>query len=86
MPALTVNKNNNLLIYLRIHNVITEDRTDRLLVECNDERQSISLLDLRAGRSGLESTIPQAEGVAVDSELNIYIVSEPNLFYRFSPQ
>ena len=67
------------------HKLFLSDES-HMLVEYNDERQSISLLDLRAGRSGLVSTIPQAEGVAVDSELNIYIVSEPNLFYRFSPQ
>jgi uncharacterized protein YjiK len=67
------------------HKLFLSDES-HMLVEYDDERQSISLLDLRAGRSGLESTIPQAEGVAVDSELNIYIVSEPNLFYRFSPQ
>ena len=67
------------------HKLFLSDES-HMLVEYNDERQSISLLDLRAGKSGLEGTVPQAEGVAVDTELNIYIVSEPNLFYRFSPQ
>lgn len=40
-------------------------------------------LHLRAGEMGLHEDIPQAEGFTLDSAGDLYIVSEPNLFYRF---
>lgn len=57
-----------------------------MLVEYSADHEPISLMGLWSGMSGLTSTVPQAEGVAVDSQRRIYIVSEPNLFYRFVPR
>lgn len=56
-----------------------------MLVEYGADYEPISLMGLWSGMSGLSSTVPQAEGVAVDSQGRIYVVSEPNLFYRFVP-
>lgn len=56
----------------------------RLLVEFDTAGKPLSSLSLQAGRSGLQQAVPQAEGVAMDSRGNLYLVSEPNLFYRFS--
>ena len=42
-------------------------------------------LPLWPGFRGLRQRVPQAEGVAVDSRGHLYLVSEPNLFYRFEP-
>jgi uncharacterized protein YjiK len=46
----------------------------------------LAFLALLGGFNGLEKTIPRAEGVAMDEAGNLYMVSEPNLFYRFEKQ
>lgn len=48
-------------------------------------QDKIKQLSLRAGRHGLTKTIPQPEGIATDAQGQVYLVSEPNLFYRFTP-
>jgi len=44
------------------------------------------MLPLWPGFRGLTQRVPQAEGVALDSQGSLYLVSEPNLFYRFDRQ
>lgn len=56
----------------------------RMLLELGEDGEPLSALSLEAGRHGLETAIPQAEGVAMDRDGNIYVISEPNLFYKFS--
>lgn len=58
----------------------------RLALELDVDGQPISSLSLLRGRHGLRRSIPQAEGIASDDDGNIYVVSEPNLFYRFERQ
>ncbi|MEO4048649.1 SdiA-regulated domain-containing protein [Pseudomonas sp. CAU 1711] len=55
----------------------------RLVLELNADGRPISSLSLLGGRHGLEKGVPQAEGVALDDAGRLYLVSEPNLFYRF---
>jgi uncharacterized protein YjiK len=56
----------------------------RLIIELDIDGRPLSTLSLNKGRHGLKNTIPQAEGVAMDDDGNLYVVSEPNLFYVFN--
>jgi uncharacterized protein YjiK len=55
----------------------------RLVLELDVQGQPLSTLSLRKGFQGLQATVPQAEGIAMDEAGTIYLVSEPNLFYVF---
>ncbi|MEW4949858.1 SdiA-regulated domain-containing protein [Pseudomonas asiatica] len=55
----------------------------RLVLELDMEGRPLSTLSLRKGFQGLQATVPQAEGIAMDEAGTIYLVSEPNLFYVF---
>lgn len=55
----------------------------KLLLELDGEGKPVSSLSLFAGRHGLTRNVPQAEGVASDNAGNLYLISEPNLFYVF---
>ena len=55
----------------------------KLLLELNLDGRPVSTLSLKKGRHGLEKSVPQAEGVAMDEEGTVYVVSEPHLFYVF---
>jgi uncharacterized protein YjiK len=57
----------------------------RVLVALDGDGHRTGHQTLIGGTAGLNATVPQAEGVAVDTEGNLYVVSEPNLFYAFSP-
>ena len=54
----------------------------RLIIEIDKSGQPISSLSLLVGH-GLSSSVPQAEGIAMDEQDTLYLVSEPNLFYVF---
>jgi len=54
------------------------------LVECTPNGKEVSRLSLSAGSAGLKKTIPQAEGVTVDSQGTLYICSEPRTLYVFT--
>jgi uncharacterized protein YjiK len=54
------------------------------LTELDQQGNFVSILSLRALAGDLKHTLPQAEGMTMDNKGELYIVSEPNLFYRFS--
>jgi uncharacterized protein YjiK len=56
----------------------------RLVIELDELGKPISTLSLWRGRHGLRHNVPQAEGIATDPQGNLYLISEPNLFYKFS--
>jgi uncharacterized protein YjiK len=55
----------------------------RLILELDVDGRPLSTLSLSKGRQGLQKTVPQAEGIAMDDDSTMYLVSEPNLFYVF---
>ena len=55
----------------------------RLVVEMDAKGEPVSSLSLVGGQQGLEKSVPQAEGIAMDENGVIYMISEPNLFYTF---
>ncbi|EJM20115.1 hypothetical protein PMI22_02713 [Pseudomonas sp. GM21] len=55
----------------------------RLILELDVDGRPLSTMSLRKGRQGLQKTVPQAEGIAMDDDGTMYLVSEPNLFYVF---
>ncbi|MGY4532306.1 uncharacterized protein YjiK [Pseudomonas sp. TE3786] len=55
----------------------------KMVIELDQHGYPVSSLNLRAGNLGLKADVPQAEGMAMDRQGDLYLVSEPNLFYRF---
>lgn len=54
-----------------------------LVLELDIDGRPLSTMSLSKGRQGLQKTVPQAEGIAMDDDGTLYLVSEPNLFYVF---
>lgn len=65
------------------HTLVLSDES-RLLLELDERGQPVSFISLLGGFNGLDASIRQPEGVAMDESGDIYMVGEPNLFYRFS--
>ena len=64
------------------HLLVLSDES-RLLLELNHQHQPVSYMSLMGGVNVLSQGVAQAEGIAMDSRGTIYVVGEPNLFYRF---
>lgn len=65
------------------HLLLLSDES-KLLMELSDQGELVSFRSLFRGFAGLARSVPQGEGVTMDNRGNLYLVSEPNLFYRFS--
>lgn len=54
-----------------------------MVAEYTAEGRLVGLMPLWPGRHGLRRKVPQAEGIALGEDGALFVVSEPNLFYRF---
>lgn len=70
----------------RTGHVLVLSADSHLLLELDEQGEQVSFMALLGGFNGLKKTIPRAEGVAMDEVGNLYMVSEPNLLYRFEKQ
>jgi len=66
------------------HLVLLSDES-RMAAEYDFNGHAVGALALWRGFHGLQKNVPQAEGIAIGPDNSIYIVSEPNLFYVFTP-
>ena len=57
-----------------------------MVVEYAPDGAPVSIMPLWKGQHGLKRSVPQPEGMAMSPDGAIYILSEPNFFYRFEPQ
>jgi uncharacterized protein YjiK len=56
----------------------------KVLMELDNKGKLISFRSLLGGFGGLQDSVPQGEGMTLDDRGNLYLVSEPNLFYKFA--
>lgn len=64
------------------HLLLLSDESKNI-TELDADGNLVSLRSLRAAFSDLAHDAPQAEGITLDTAGNLYVVSEPNLFYAF---
>jgi len=81
--ALDIRNLSSLTIEPRTGHTLALSADSHLLLELSEQGKQVSFMTLLGGFNGLKDTIPRAEGVAFDDDGNLYIVSEPNLFYSF---
>ncbi|RRV03981.1 DNA-binding protein [Pseudomonas sp. v388] len=81
--ALDVRNLSSLSIDPRTGHTLVLSADSHLALELDEDGKQVSFMTLLMGMNGLSATIPRAEGVALDEEGTLYMVSEPNLFYTF---
>lgn len=64
-------------------NLLLMSDESALIVEYDPDGKPVSMLPMWRGFHGLKQRVPQAEGLALGPDGTIYVMSEPNLFYRF---
>lgn len=62
---------------------LLSDESKRIMELDGETGKLVGFRDLDSGFAGLGKSVPQGEGMTFDDQGNLYIVSEPNLFYRF---
>ena len=67
------------------HILLLSDES-KMLKEFDENAKPIGAMLFWKGLHGLKSSVPQAEGVAIDDDNILYLISEPNLFYVFKPR
>ena len=64
------------------HLVLLSDEA-KMVLELDGDGELVSFRSLWSGFAGLKDSVPQGEGITFDDQGDLYLVSEPNLFYAF---
>ncbi|MFZ6044887.1 SdiA-regulated domain-containing protein [Pseudomonas sp. CR3202] len=67
----------------RTGHLLVLSHESRLVIELGENGEMVSFRTLLGHFSDLKKSAGQAEGLTLDDEGTLYVVSEPNLFYRF---
>ncbi len=70
----------------RTGNFVVLSHESFCVVECDARGKKLSSMSLKAKDTKLKVDIPKAEGVAMDESDTLYICSESNFFYVFTPK
>jgi uncharacterized protein YjiK len=81
--ALFINDLASVTTHVPTGNLLLLSEESAMVVEYDPRGMPVSLLPLWRGLHGLARKIPQPEGLALAPDGSLFIVSEPNLFYRF---
>ncbi len=73
----------SLTVHPRSGNLLLLSDESATITEYSRTGQLLGVLPLWPGLHGLRHRVPQAEGITVGDDDAIYVVSEPNLLYRF---
>ncbi|MFN3580804.1 MAG: SdiA-regulated domain-containing protein, partial [Pseudomonas sp.] len=65
------------------HLLLLSDQS-KLVIELDGEGTVVSYRSFSGWSNDLDQAAPQPEGITLDADGNLYMVSEPNLFYSFS--
>lgn len=67
----------------RTGHLLVLSHESKLVIELGENGEMVSFRTLLGRFSDLKDSAGQAEGLTLDDEGTLYVVSEPNLFYRF---
>lgn len=67
----------------RTGHLLVLSHESKLIIELGEHGEMVSFRTLLGRFSDLKESAGQAEGLTLDDEGTLYVVSEPNLFYRF---
>jgi uncharacterized protein YjiK len=73
----------SLSLHERTGNLLLLSDESALIVEYTPDGTPVSMMPMWAGLHGLSARVPQAEGITLGPDGTLYVLSEPNLFYRF---
>lgn len=80
---LFVNDISGLAIDERSGNLLVLSHESKAMLVKNRLGNVVNFMSFEMGVNGLQRGIYQAEGIAIDKKGTLYIVGEPNIFYRF---